>query len=197
MLKVALALHVLVGILAVAQACSSSEFTCYNGDCEPLSYVCDGYPDCPDGSDEFGCVNLVGIAVGVSVAAFVIFVILPIIICVVVWCCVVGAAASSNSHQRRTVVTTAAPATSATVVTATSTHASTPYYPAPGGFSGPATQGAPPPYTPGYAQKPTGYTQQPTGYTQQPTGYAQQPTGYAQQPTGYAPQPGDHPGILM
>ena len=35
--------------------CSSSQFTCNNGNCEPLSYKCDDYDDCGDNSDEFGC----------------------------------------------------------------------------------------------------------------------------------------------
>ena len=36
-------------------ACSSSQFTCNNGKCVPLSVKCDGYYDCRDRSDEFDC----------------------------------------------------------------------------------------------------------------------------------------------
>ena len=35
--------------------CNYDEFTCYNGDCEPLSFKCDGYYDCTDISDEESC----------------------------------------------------------------------------------------------------------------------------------------------
>ena len=35
--------------------CDSDEFTCDNGECEPDYYVCDGYDDCGDNSDEEGC----------------------------------------------------------------------------------------------------------------------------------------------
>ena len=36
-------------------SCSSSQFTCNNGNCKPLSFKCDNYDDCGDNSDEFGC----------------------------------------------------------------------------------------------------------------------------------------------
>ena len=35
--------------------CSSSQFTCNNGNCVPLSYKCDRDNDCGDNSDDFGC----------------------------------------------------------------------------------------------------------------------------------------------
>ena len=39
--------------------CSSSQFTCSNGNCVRLSYKCDGgTPDCSDGSDERNCPSL-------------------------------------------------------------------------------------------------------------------------------------------
>ena len=91
-------------------------------------------------------VNVVGVAVGVSIAALVLFVIVPIVICVVIWGCV---AASANQRPTRTTyVGTAAPTTTATVVSASSTQQHyTPYYPAPGAY--PAKPNAPPPYPTG------------------------------------------------
>ena len=43
-------------ILFIAAAnCDYNEFTCDNGDCQPLGYKCDGYDDCGDYSDEDNC----------------------------------------------------------------------------------------------------------------------------------------------
>lgn len=35
--------------------CSAMDFTCDNGRCVPLNYVCDYTDDCHDNSDEHGC----------------------------------------------------------------------------------------------------------------------------------------------
>ena len=35
--------------------CSSNDFTCRDGTCVKLDYVCDGIMDCNDKSDELGC----------------------------------------------------------------------------------------------------------------------------------------------
>ena len=32
--------------------CESDEYTCTDGSCKPLSWVCDGYADCTGGVDE-------------------------------------------------------------------------------------------------------------------------------------------------
>ncbi|XP_048369020.1 membrane frizzled-related protein isoform X2 [Sphaerodactylus townsendi] len=40
---------------ATERTCSPSEFTCRNGECQSLELVCDGWRDCPDGSDEHNC----------------------------------------------------------------------------------------------------------------------------------------------
>ena len=40
---------------ATPTACSSDEFTCDNGGCQPDSYRCDDFDDCGDNSDEDDC----------------------------------------------------------------------------------------------------------------------------------------------
>ena len=38
--------------------CDYDEYTCDNGNCEPLGYRCDGYNDCGDNSDEEYCSSM-------------------------------------------------------------------------------------------------------------------------------------------
>lgn len=37
---------------AVKKTCAEADFVCYNGQCIPKRWHCDGEPDCEDGSDE-------------------------------------------------------------------------------------------------------------------------------------------------
>ena len=45
----------MTGADAVNHTCSSDEFTCANGRCTPMSWLCDGDNDCGDMSDERAC----------------------------------------------------------------------------------------------------------------------------------------------
>ena len=38
--------------VALSSNCTKDQFTCDNGECKSLSFVCDGDPDCADKSDE-------------------------------------------------------------------------------------------------------------------------------------------------
>uniref|UniRef100_H2YAY1 EGF-like domain-containing protein n=1 Tax=Ciona savignyi TaxID=51511 RepID=H2YAY1_CIOSA len=37
---------------SINEVCNANQYTCSNGICRPLSWVCDGYTDCSDGADE-------------------------------------------------------------------------------------------------------------------------------------------------
>ncbi|KFV56117.1 Membrane frizzled-related protein, partial [Tyto alba] len=43
---------------ATEKTCSPTEFSCANGECRVLESVCDGWHDCPDGTDELNCTGI-------------------------------------------------------------------------------------------------------------------------------------------
>ena len=67
--------------------------------------------------------SVVGLAVGISVAVFILFVICPIVICVLIWCCVAGALGAafrtSNRPVTQTVTTTGPPTTAGVIIAST------------------------------------------------------------------------------
>ncbi|XP_028930598.1 membrane frizzled-related protein [Ornithorhynchus anatinus] len=40
---------------ATEKTCGSDQFSCHDGACQDAQWVCDGWKDCADGSDEFNC----------------------------------------------------------------------------------------------------------------------------------------------
>ena len=72
--------------------------------CVPFACVCLSIPPPP----QTAFVN-VGLAVGLSIAGFVVFVALPIIICVVICCCLGVCASAAGGGGRTRVVTHMAP----------------------------------------------------------------------------------------
>ena len=121
-------------------------------------------------------IDYVGLAVGITIAAIVFTIVLPICIIVIVYCCIFGGviAATRSRNRQPQVVTTAVPAQQAAIVTMTAQQA----YPA---YS--EQQAPPPPYNPnsGYPA----YLQQEGGYPQQ--AYPPQ-QAYSPQQGGYPPQ---------
>lgn len=45
----------LIYYFSSVKTCPNTEFQCENGDCVPITYRCDGQPDCGDTSDEYNC----------------------------------------------------------------------------------------------------------------------------------------------
>ena len=112
--------------------------------------------------------DYVGLAVGITIAAIVLTVILPICIIVIVYCCIFGGALavarSQNRHPQVITATPAGPPQAAVVQTTATTQQ--PVYPA-GAYP---VQAAPPPAynpDPGYPQQQGGYPQQ-QAYPAQP-----------------------------
>ncbi len=99
-------------------------------------------------------VDYVGLAIGLSIGSFFLFIVIPVIIsvivCIVIACCV---HASNRRHHVTTRVVTAAPAPATTVVSTRSSH-TTGYTPAPAVY--PAAGGVqyPPPNSTGYQPVP-------------------------------------------
>ncbi|MBN3295692.1 MFRP protein, partial [Amia calva] len=44
-------------VTATDKTCGPEQFSCVNGECKEMEWLCDGWTDCLDGSDELGCDN--------------------------------------------------------------------------------------------------------------------------------------------
>ena len=56
-LKLSVTLNYVISSVFVSIGCSSSQFTCANGQCVPLTARCNSINECADNSDEQNCGN--------------------------------------------------------------------------------------------------------------------------------------------
>jgi hypothetical protein len=147
MFSLPVAVAALLCICQQTSACLSYQYDCdATGyiQCIPDYEVCDGTKDCYNGNDEDNCILNTGLIVGLSVAGFIILIVLPFIVCLVVICCCVcvGEAAASGGRRTR-VVTHAAPSAAPHTTVVSSNTSNMMQAPAAGGSAY-----APPPYIP-------------------------------------------------